>query len=69
MEIRLPLFAVGNGSFFSGVEGVIASAADVHAGMDLRPALADQDFSCPDLLPVGALYPKHFWLRIAPKLC
>lgn len=46
-------------------QGVIAAAADIDSGMDLRAALAVKDVASKDELTVSSLRPKSFGLGIS----
>ena len=47
-----------DGTVSKSKQGIIASAANISTGMDLRATLLDEDVACNDELSVGTLYAK-----------
>ena len=51
-----------------GEQGVVTAAADIHAGVNVGPALADEDVAGQNVLTVGALGPEALALGITAIL-
>ena len=51
-----------------GKQSIVAAAADVDAGMDVGPALTDEDIASQNMLAVGTLGPEALALGITAVL-
>jgi len=58
-----------DGAVNLGEEGVIAAPAHVGAGVDVGPALADQNGTREDVLAIGTLRAKALALGVTTVLC